>query len=96
MDKKTIIATIVSVSVTMMVTLTVGWVVGVFEKGVNASERELIIKVIEEELKTPDGKSHAAALQAIDRNLTTINTKVSGIESNISEIRTALLTLAEG
>jgi len=94
MDKKAIIVTMVSTAVTLLVTMGVGWAVGVFEQGVDAAERALIIKVINEELVTADGETHAAALKSIDRNLTVIGTKVQGIESNISEIRAALLVLA--
>lgn len=94
MDKKAIIVTMVSTAVTLLVTMSVGWAVGVFEEGVDAAERALIIKVINEELVTANGQTHAAALSSIDRNLTVISTKVQGIESNISEIRAALLVLA--
>lgn len=95
MDSKTVIATAISVVVTMTVTLAVGWVVGVFEKGVESGDRELIIRVINEELKTPDGLTHAAALQTIDRNIASINTKVGGMERSMTEIRAAMLELAK-
>ena len=94
MDKKTIIATVASTAVTLIVTLVIGYLVGVFEKGVNAAEEETIKRVIANELRTAEGISHAAALASIDKALSTMEAHVTMNTEQLKEIRQALITLA--
>lgn len=94
MDSQTIKTTAISAAITLMITMLVGWGVGVFNKGVEASDKELIRKVVLEEITTDEGVTTKAAIATILRNLEAIDARVDGISENVSEIRSALLILA--
>jgi hypothetical protein len=72
----------------------VGWGVGVFNKGVELEDRLLIKEVVREEMTTDDGVTTKQAIAQILRSMNSIDTKVGGIESEMSEIREALIVLA--
>ena len=98
MDRKAIIATAVSTFIAVVVTGLVGWFTGVWSQGSDAIARdnieEIVAEVLESELKTDDGMTHAQALSKINGALVRIETKVEGVEGDISDIRNAVRALA--
>ncbi len=99
MDKSSIIGTAVSVVVTLIVTMAVGSIMGVFEKGSAAMERDAIESIVDERLnsrlKTDTGMTHAEALATINISVARIETKVQGVESDVQDIRNAVRALAQ-
>jgi len=99
MDRKAIIATVVSTFVAIVVTGMVGWFTGVWSQGSEALVRDQIEtiakEVIAEEMVTDSGKTQAQLLVEISESLTRIDTKVDGVEDDISDIRNAVRALAQ-
>lgn len=94
MDQKAIIEKVVTALVTTAVLGVFAYFMGVFEKGNAAINKEQIRKVIEEELTTDSGLSHAAALDAISGTLIAIDTKVGIIQTDIADLEKSVLDLA--
>ena len=98
MDRKAILVTAVSTLVAVMVTGLVGYLTGVWSQGSEAIARDnieqIVAEVLEDELKTDDGMTHAQALAKINGALVRIETKVEGVEGDISDIRNAVRALA--
>lgn len=88
------IATVASVAITLMVTGLLGWVFGVFSAGVDAGAENQIREVVKEMMVLDDGQSYAAALETIDDAAIRIQTKVEGIEADVTDIRGAVRALA--
>lgn len=92
--QEAMIATVLSVTVTLIVTMAVGWFVGVFSRGQDAASEDQIRAVVKEMMVTDDEQSYAAALETIDDAVVRINTKVEGIEADVTDIRGAVRALA--
>jgi len=65
MDKKTLIAVAASAVVTLLATTTVGWVLGVFQRGSTALTEDQIKAVMEDVMVLDDGDSYGKALSEI-------------------------------
>ena len=99
MDRKAIIATVVSTFVAIVVTGMVGWFTGVWSQGSEALVRDQIEsiakEVIAEEMVTDAGVTQAQALVMISESLVRIETKVEGVEDDVTDIRNAVRALAQ-
>ena len=84
---------IIGIVITAVVTGVITYVVSTFNKGVEAADKEMIESVVQEMLVTDTGVTHAAALASINTSLTSISTKVEGIEGDIDNIRDSMLIL---
>lgn len=88
-----------STFVTLTVTALVGWFSGVWSQGSEALARDQIEaiakEVIAEEMVTDSGQTQAQALVTISAALIRIETKVEGVEDDVSDIRMAVRALAE-
>lgn len=94
MDRKAIIASVVSVVATIVVGAILGSVFGVFERGAQALDEDAIVAVLDKELKTPAGLSHAQAISSMELSVARMEIKVEGLQSDLKEMRAALLILA--
>ncbi len=83
MDKKTITAVAMSAAVTLLVSVFLGYFIGVFERGSDALSEDLITAVLEKELVTDEGKTYA-------QTLTEINNRLISIEANQENMVKAL------
>jgi hypothetical protein len=95
MDKKTILATMAGVVVTLVTTGVLSWVFGVFEAGSDALTEQQIKDVMEEVMKMPDGRSYAATLYSMDKTLTDVSARVGGLETNVGVLTGAVHALAD-
>lgn len=94
--KKELISGVV-VSVATAIVLGAGaWVMGVFEKGTIAADKDLIRTVIEEELKTDAGKTYKARLAEVGTQITVLETRIDGIRSDVEDLEDIALDLAGG
>lgn len=94
MDKKTIIATAAATVVTLLVTMIVGWIAGVFERGSDALTEDQIEAVIKKVLVTDSGKTYAATLSEVNGTLISIDTKVGIIQGDVDKLERALRELS--
>jgi len=94
MDKKTLIATASATVVTLVVTMLVGYVAGVFERGSDALTEDQIEKVLERVLVTDAGKTYAATLSEVNGTLISIDTKVGIIQGDVDKLERALRELS--
>ena len=95
MKKELINGVVVSV-VTAMVLGFGAYVMGVFEAGTNAADKDLIRAVIEEELKTDAGKTYKARLAEVGSKITVLETRVDDIRSDVEDLEDIALDLAGG
>lgn len=94
MDKKTLIATASATVVTLVVTMLVGYVAGVFERGSDALTEDQIEAVIKKVLVTDSGKTYAATLSEVNGTLISIDTKVGIIQGDVDKLERALRELS--
>jgi len=94
--KKELISGVV-VSVATAIVLGAGaWVMGVFEKGTIAADKDLIRTVIEEELKTDAGKTYKARLSEVGNQITVLETRADALRSDVEDLEDIALDLAGG
>lgn len=95
MDKKTLIATAAATVVTLLVTMLVGWIAGVFDRGQTALTEDQIEAVLERVLVTDSGKTYAATLAEVNGTLIAIDTKVGIIQTDVDKLERAIRELAQ-
>lgn len=94
--KKELISGVV-VSVATAIVLGAGaWVMGVFEKGTIAADKDMIRTVIEEELWTDAGKTYKARLAEVGTQITVLETRIDDIRSDVEDLEDIALDLAGG
>lgn len=87
----------VVVSVVTAIVLGVGaWVMGVFEKGTIAADKELIRTVIAEELQTDAGQTYSARLAEVGTQVTILETRVGELKDDVEDLEDIALDLAGG
>jgi hypothetical protein len=94
--KKEILSGVI-VSVATAVVLGIGaYVMGVFEKGTVAANKELIRSVIAEELETDAGVTYKARLAEVGTQVTVLETRVGELRSDVEDLEDIALDLAGG
>lgn len=94
--KKELISGVV-VSVVTAIVLGIGaYVMGVFEKGTIAADKELIRSVIEEELTTDAGKTYKARLAEVGNQITVLETRADALRNDVEDLEDIALDLAGG
>jgi hypothetical protein len=87
----------VVVSVVTAIVLGVGaWIMGVFEKGTIAADKELIRTVIAEELQTDAGQTYSARLAEVGTQVTILETRVGELKDDVEDLEDIALDLAGG
>jgi hypothetical protein len=71
-----------------------GFFMGVFEKGVEANNKEQIRDVLKEVMVTDSGKSYGAALSEMNDVMIEVKTTVDIIQQDVSDLEDAVLELA--
>jgi len=96
MDKKTITAVAISAAVTLLVSVFLGYFIGVFERGSDALSEDQIKKVLAVVLVTDEGKTYAQTLSSINTRLTAIETNQGHMQKADERMIAALdILLAE-
>ena len=71
-----------------------GWMFGVFEKGSDAANKEVIRAVLEEEMKTDAGKTYAARISEIGGTLISMETRVGILQTDLADLEQNVFDLA--
>lgn len=96
MDQKAIVSNVVTAVVTAVVLGVGGYFLGVFEKGTQAQDKELIRQVLEETMKTDSGQTYGQALSKIGLDVNTVSTRVEALTTEVNQLENAVYTLAGG
>ena len=95
MKKELINGVVVSV-VTAIVLGFGAYLMGIFEKGSIAADKELIQTVIEEELKTDAGKTYKARLAEVDKEIAVLEARVDDVRTDLKDLEDIAYDLAGG
>ena len=71
-----------------------GWIFGVFEKGSDAANKEVIRAVLVEEMKTDAGITYAARISEIDGQLVGMETRVGILQTDLDDLEQNVFDLA--
>jgi len=71
-----------------------GWLLGVFEKGSDAANKEVIRAVLVEEMKTDEGITYAARISEIDGHLIGMETRVTILKADLDALEENVFDLA--
>ena len=100
-DQKTVVSNALIAVGTAVATAagmgSLGWVMGVFEKGTAAADKEQIRAVLTEVMQTTiDGetKTYSEALSVLSKNDTVILTEIGNLKTDVGDLEDAVLDLA--
>lgn len=96
METKAIISNVVTAVATAAVMGALAWAGGVFQKGTEASTKEMIREVLLEEMKTDEDITYGQALTKIGLDINTVQTRVEALKEDVDDLEDAVLTLAGG
>ena len=94
--KNEIVSNVVVAVATAVVMGAGAWFLGVFEKGTEAADKELIREVIAEALKTDAGLTYKARLAEVGSQITVLETRVDDIRNDVEDLEYIALDLAGG
>lgn len=86
MDKKTIIASVITFAATAILGIIFGAVAGVFERGSEALTEDQIKKVLKEVLVTDRGDSYGKVLSDVSDRLLVVETKLTSMEKALTAL----------
>lgn len=92
--RKEILSNVVTAIATAVILGLGGYFLGVFEKGTEAADKELIREVLAESMTTDTGLTYGQALSKIGLDVNTVATKVDELKGDVDDLEDAVLALA--
>lgn len=89
-----IVGNVITAVATAAILGVLGWAFGVFSAGSAAIDKEQIKAVLVEEMKTDAGKTYAARISEIDGTLISMETRVSTLQADVSDLEDNVFDLA--